>query len=276
MKRQLKEKIKDNFTDSPLWLSKLKDDCKAQKVFLAIRDNKIGLYHRGGKLFEFSKDEFKTNIKFASVKDKLGNDYLSENEIKILGYEARFIENYQRINENCEKYSGPEDEGISKIYHKHSYLAEENKVVLDIEVSFESLNHKGQDRIDVLLFDKEKQELQFVEVKHYSNGELWSSTGEPKVIKQVKRYETQIKNRNDEILSTYTNYIEILNKLFDINLPIPKSIHKKVTLLIFGFDSDQLKGRLNKLIIKNNEFNESGISVYAKGDIGSIVLNNID
>jgi hypothetical protein len=54
--------------------------------------------------------------------------------------------------------------GVSSLYHKHSYLSDNNIVVLDIEVSFESFNEEhSQDRIDILLYKKDTKTLQFVE-----------------------------------------------------------------------------------------------------------------
>ncbi len=70
-------------------------------------------------------------------------------------------------------------------------MSDNNIVVLDIEVSFESFNEENtQDRIDILLFKKDTQTLQFVEAKHYSNTDIRSKTT-PKVIDQINRYEIQ-------------------------------------------------------------------------------------
>lgn len=268
MKRRLETAIEADLVKSNLWTKKLKNDCQSQSVFLAIRDNKIGLYHKGGLLFCFDNNGYKTHIKYASVISSNGKDYLTESELAQYKLSSDFESNYSRIKENCSKYSGIEAASVSEIYHRHSYLSSNNIVVLDIEVSFESYAEENyQDRIDILLFNKLTQTLQFVEAKHYSNKEIWSKAT-PKVISQINRYENQIKQRTPEILKEYAEYVKSINNLFAITLPVPEKIDPKVTLLIFGFDSDQLKGRLNKFIIKKEEF--KGLKVYTRGDISKI------
>ncbi len=98
-------------------------------------------------------------------------------------------------------------------------------MVLDIEVSFKSNNEdKKQDRIDILLFNKRTKTLQFVEAKHYSNGEI-KSKSIPKVVKQIDRYKTQINNPKikAQILKSYENYIKIIKQLCCIDLPYRKN-----------------------------------------------------
>lgn len=280
MKRQLKKEIIDELIKTNLWINKIEKDCRDRKVFLAIRNDKIGFYHQGGLIFSFeNKNGFKTHIKYAAVIEPNGKSYLSETELNNFNLSTDFERNYQRIQENCSKYSGDEAKGVSEIYQKYSYFSDDDVVVLDIEVSFEAKDllsndelTRTQDRIDILLFQKSTKTLKFVEAKHYSNTEIVSTTT-PKVIKQLKRYEDQIKQKETGIIEQYQNYVEILNDLFHLNLPVPAKIDPKVTLLIFGFDTDQKNGRMKKLISNNEEYKE--IRVYKKGKVSSIVINNL-
>ena len=273
MKRRLEKIIKDKLIASSLWSNKIEQDCKNQNVFLAIRDNRFDLYHNGGKLFCYDSSGFKTHLKYASVITASGKDYLTESELSAYRLASDFETNYQRIKENCSNYSGIEASGVSGLYHKHSYLSNSNVLVLDIEISFESLNEKNnQDRIDILLYNKDSKTLQFVEAKHFSNKEIWSKTT-PKVISQIKRYESQIAKRKSEILLEYTEYVKIVNAIFAISLPEPTDIEDNVTLLVFGFDNDQKNGRLKKLITKNPAY--SGIQNYSIGNIKQIVTENL-
>jgi hypothetical protein len=280
MKRQLKDEIKDELTKNSLWKNKIKTDCIDQKVFMAIRTDKIGFYHKGGLLFSFEgKNGFKTHIKYAAVIEPNGKGaYLNETELKDLKLSNNFESTYPRIKENCSKYSGIEASGVSDIYHKYSYFSGNDVVVLDIEVSFKSndllvndelTNTKTtkQDRIDILLYKKSTNTLQFVEAKHYSNKEIWSTTT-PKVIGQIKKYEDQIQQNRDDIIIQYKKYVTILNHLFNIGLPLPKEIDPKVTLLIFGFDRDQLNGRMKELIFNKNAYKD--IMLYPIGNISGI------
>lgn len=273
MKRVLNKSVESNFVKSDLWLNKLKKDCIGQNVFLAIRNDEIDFYHKGGKLFGYDGKDFKTHLKYASVITRKGKDYLTQDELSKYKLSSDFKSNYSRIKENCSNYSGVEAAGVSAIYHKHSYMSSSNVVVLDIETSFKSFDRdRKQDRIDLLLYNIEKRKLQFIEAKHYSNNELWSKTT-PKIIKQLSRYRKQINKRKDDIIIAYSNYVRIINRLFNCNLPEPLSIDNDVTLLIFGFDNDQMGGRLKKLITENHEYR--GIKNYNKGDIKSVVPLNI-
>ena len=255
------------------WSKKIEQDCKNQNVFLAIRDNRIDLYHKGGKLFTYDRNGYKTHLKYASVISSNEKNYLTESELLDYKLASDFESNYPRIKENCSNYSGIEALGVSDLYHKHSYLSGSNVVVLDVEISFESLNEENnQDRIDILLFNKESKTLQFVEAKHFSNNDIWSRTT-PKVISQIKRYESQLLKRKKEILAEYIDYIKIINRIFGMALPDPLEVDNNVTLLIFGFDNDQKNGRLKKLILQNNEY--TGLKNYSIGNIKKVVTGNL-
>jgi hypothetical protein len=224
MERKLEKTLVDNLITSNLWENCLKQDCLKQKVFLTIRKNSLGFYHKGGRLFKFAHNEFETHFKYASVIAENSNDYITEGELSKFKLISDFSVNYKRIKENCARYSGVESLGVSEIYHKYSYLSKENIVVLDIEVSFESNKGKDgpkQDRIDILLFNKETRTLKFIEAKHYSNPEIWS-TGTPEVIGQIKRYEDQIKQKKEtEIIPAFNEYVTRINEIFGSSLPYP-------------------------------------------------------
>lgn len=273
MKRRLEKIIEGELIAGSLWSKKIEQDCKNQNVFLAIRDNRIDLYHKGGKLFTYDRNGFKTHLKYASVISSNGKDYLTEAELSDYKLASDFESNYLRIKENCSNYTGIEALGVSEIYHKHSYLSDSNVVVLDVEISFESLNEENtQDRIDILLFNKESKTLQFIEAKHFSNSEIWSRST-PKVISQIKRYESQLLKRKKEILAEYIDYIKIINRIFGVALPDPVEVDNNVTLLIFGFDNDQRNGRLKKLITQNKEY--TGTKNYSIGNIKKVVPDNL-
>lgn len=265
MKKNLSTQIKNLLINDPLWKNKLKDDCLKQKVLLAIRENYIDFYHKGGRLFNFNNNGFRTHIKYASVIVSKGKDYLTHEELKTSNLITDFESGYARIKENCALFSTIEPLCVSEIYHKHSYLSTSNVVVLDIEICFESLTDKGKmDRIDMLIYDKSAKVLQFVEAKHFTNPEIWSET-KPRVIDQLDRYEKQIDKRKQSILENYIEYVKIINDLFEISLPLPVEIHPKTMLLIFGFDDNQKRGRLRDLIIENNHFSDKNI--YTIGNI---------
>jgi len=275
--RNLDNSIIDELQKSDLWINHLKSDCKNQEVFFAIRNNEIGFYRKGGRLFGYDEtNAFNTHFKYASVMEKAVEDnYLTETELSNSKLISKFSDNYKQIKDNCERYSGDEAKGVSEIYRKNSYLSGKKIVVLDIEVSFEALDRtdgKTQDRIDILLFDTESRKLKFVEAKHFSNSEIWSRKT-PKVIKQIEKYEKQIKVKKTEIIKAYTKYIDIINSIFATKLPLPVNVEDKVTLLIFDFDRNQQNGRLKELIKEKTAYN--GHIVYDIGDVTGINLENL-
>lgn len=67
----------------------------------------------------------------------------------------------------------------------------------------------------MLLFEKEKNRLIFCEAKHFSNSEIWAEKIENiKVLKQIRRYNGQIKDKEDQIIEAYNNYTKIVKDLF--------------------------------------------------------------
>jgi hypothetical protein len=244
-------------------------------VFPAIRGGYIDFYYKGGRLFTFQK-EFCTHKKYASV-IKSEDNYVLESDfghrIKLI---KNFSEGYHSIKENCSRYSRDEAEGVSKLYHKYPYVRRDlDIVVLDIEISFKGVeDDKTQDRIDILLFNKKTHALRFYEAKHFSNKEIWATKKKlPKVISQIKQYQKQIKEQKPDILKQYANYIRIMNDLFNCELPEPKEIDEKVTLLVFGFDRDQQQGKMKELLVEDGSLN--GIQYYFIGDISKVVVDNM-
>lgn len=256
----------------------LKKDVQAGVVFPAIRNNSIDFYYKGGKLFEFKGGTFKTHIKYAAVlRSNKKQDYLSPSDFSEITYVQDFASGYERIKENCSLYAGIESDGVSRLYSRYSYARNiklPKVMVLDIEIAFE----KGVDRIDFLLYNTTTQTLRFYEAKHYSNKELWSQKGtEPRVIQQLKRYDRQIRSKNNkqnkEIIDAYANYVACVNQLFGLGISNPQKVEDDTALIIFGFDQDQLKGRLTNLLIK--DLSLKGRFYYTVGDIGSARIENI-
>lgn len=273
MKRNLNNNLMIKLVNSDLWNNQIKQDCMNQKVFCAIRDNQIDFYHKGGRLFNFGRNGFTTHIKYAAVFEAKGKNYITQDDLKQCKLATDFEYNYARIKENCSKYSGLEALGVSKIYHKYSYLSNREVVVVDIEVSFKSQTERNkQDRIDILFYNKNTATLQFVEAKHFSNSDIWS-TEKPKVIGQINKYEEQIIVCRNEILNEFSSYIQLLNSVFKTNLPEPKDIDPKVILLIFGFDNDQKQGALKNLIVESPVF--KGIKSYQIGGIENFKPENL-
>ena len=269
--KDLIEKLKKE----SLW-KKLEADCKNGNVYLAIRNGYISFYHRGGSLFKFNKDSFSTHVKYATVidtnDDNAPKNYILEGQLENIPRIKSFATGYEGIKKNCELYSGLEAKGVANLYHNSSYFQSKSIFVLDIEIAFKK-NDRKQDRIDILLYNNDKQTLRFVEAKLFSNNELWS-TSTPPVIEQIKKYEEQIVRHEDELLNQYGQYIDELHQIFDIKINSPKKIEPKVSLLIFGFDDAQKKSTRFKDLIKDNKKYDD-VPIYCKGDPRSLLAENI-
>ncbi len=255
-------------------LNDIRDGHKSRFVFPAIRNERIDFYWGGGKLFSYSaKNGFTTHHKYASVLYEPKSDYISSKELPNCSLITSFEEGYERIKENCEKYSGVEASGASHLYEQFSYANRQNQyvVVLDIEAAFSNKDEENN-RIDIVTYDLEKCKIRFVEAKHFSNKELRAKKPEDTpVIKQLEKYQKQISDSESKILDAYAEYIDIVNNLFEIELPTPKKVDISPILLIFGFDASQ-RGYLKNIKAYAKENN---IRLYSIGDIKKSELSTV-
>jgi len=246
-KREFNRHVTDDLIEGlkkqPLWQEKLKGDCEAGNVFLAIRKDRIGFYHKGGRLFEFDGQSFSTHVKYSLVinteDETAPENYVYEAQLANIPMISNFIDGYGGMKKNCELYSGDEARGVSNLYQKNSYLHSDSVFVLDIEIAFKN-DDKKQERIDVLLYDNNSQTLRFVEAKQFSNSDL-HSTSTPQVVEQIKNYEERIGHHKEKLIEEYGLYVDGLNQIFGKQLSRPKTIEPEVSLLIFGFDEAQEK-----------------------------------
>jgi hypothetical protein len=256
---------------------------RGRDVFPAVRNGRMDFYYKGGKLFSYSKRSgFTTHHKYASViRGDSRRPYVTDKNFHAI---KTFKEGYERIKENCSHYSGVEAQGISEVYGKFSCAKNHRSntvVVLDIEISLRrdgegkeaepgTTARANSDRIDLLFLDTESGILRFFEAKDYSNDEIRAKQGyEPRIVKQMLRYEKQLDRVSEEILEGYQAYVEVINKLFkpEPPLPTPLAVDPIPRLLIFGFDMEQQEKL--KLEVKRLE-EEYGHSIYHIGNIKQV------
>ena len=258
-----------------LFTERLELDIQKRIVFPAIRRGRVDFYHKGGKIFCY-QNGFSTHKKYASA-IRYDSDYISESDLRQkVEVITNFFDGYEQIKQNCSLYSSVEAEGVSRIYHKYPFASSDSRVVvLDIEISFEAKSEERfQDRIDILLFNKKTQQLRFYEAKHYSNSELWAAEGtSPRVVSQIQRYEQQIQEEGKDILSEYCQYIRIVNDVFNCDLPKPGGLDKEVTLLVFGYDRDQQRGRMQRLLLDDGSL--AGVQYYTIGNVSAVNIDNM-
>lgn len=256
---------------------------KNTAVFPAVRNNSIDFYYKGGKLFTYDKrNGFTTHHKYASViRYSAKKPYITDKDLQAVG---SFEEGYERIKENCSLYTGVEAAGVSRTYSNFScarHKRSQHMVVLDIEISLRreggeeepepgKPSRANSDRIDLLLYNNETGLLRFFEAKDFSNNEIRAdSEHEPKIVRQMERYRKQLNAAHvrEEMLASYKNHVGIINQLFDLKAPLaePEDIDPEPRLLLFGFDMDQLTGKLRGEVKRLEE--DYGVSVYAIGKI---------
>ena len=160
-------------------------------------------------------------------------------------------------------------------------------VLLDVEVSLKKASEEKEeigfqfpladikarsrmDRIDILLYDTKDCVLHFIEAKDFSNSEIWSKT-KPRVIGQVQKYNKQLALREKEILKTYSDHVDLIKKMFGLDLLKPVKLHHKTGLYIFGYDGYQQKSVQGlKAKIK-----KEGIPVYIKSNPWGIDIETL-
>lgn len=236
-------------------------------VFPAIRNDGIHFYYKGSRIFTYS-NKFRTHFKF--LQPDGCNDYVSLNDVHSINFEKMsFINLYDGIKRNGSKYAGVESQGISSLYSKNSYVGKhKGVVVLDVEFRFNK-----KDRVDLLLYNIDTKTLMFVEAKHFTNSELWSSKdGNRKVVNQLNKYTDDIGN-GEEIIVNYNHYIKNIKDIFNIKLPPAEHCIPYCGLYVFGFDGDQKDGKLKDGLLMDGTLDN--YKCYVLGNPKKIDIDNL-
>ena len=243
------EALNREYEDPNGWWRKLIDD---KELFLGIRENYINVYFNGGSILELEhrgraglvgRTHFKYLVNL--TRDSDNKDYINFangnfDKVTISDSYTSIITHLSEIKEAAKRHQGAEKTGVHQISIK-------NDNVIDVEIQFPGTGS----RIDfaALQSTKEGVEIIFFEAKTYSNNELRSRSGEPAVVEQIKRYETMLMERREDIESSYQrvarNIREINgwnSKRSSIFLEATKgnvALNPEVRLIIFGYDTPQ-------------------------------------
>lgn len=277
-KRGLSQQLIGRLIKEPLFTNHLKNDIMNGNIFMAMRNNTVDFYYLGNNLFKYNKGTFQTHYKYASALNlNTKSSYVTQNDLKTASVVTDFDAGYKKIMENCKQYAKPEASGLASLYKKFSYATcQDDIILLDIEASLAASGTNTSDRIDLVFFHQIEKCLFFVEAKHYKNSGIRAKVNTPaKVIGQIKKYEATLHSKKQEIITAYGNYVSVVNQMLGLNLPIPLDIKTTVPLLIFGFDSDQLKGRLKDQVTNNPIYGSNNILVETFGSEKSINPNKI-
>src|ERR1035437_2567349 len=226
-----------------------------KELFIAIRKDKINVYHNGNSIcelhFENSKIIGKTHYKYL-LRPNLKDCYLKsiDGNFSLDSPMKKFInslDDYPLIKKSSLAYSGEEKTGVHSISIKE-------KNVIDVEITFSQAGRKT-DRIDYLKLEETKGNLKlvFYEAKHYTNAGNRATNDDKNVLGQIKRYEKSLRVHETEIIKSYKAVCKNLQELNLIKPPNDNFIKRvadgenilidyEPKLIIFGFDQDQKDG----------------------------------
>jgi hypothetical protein len=251
--------ISDKFVAALLDWKHWKEIITDRDLFLAIRNESVNIYFQGCSIFKISFQEKRLNIE-THYKYLLNPDvkkpYISWNgegpAISDDRLRKIFVSKFDvgSLKKSSSRYAGDEKRGV------HSIL-KSNKNIIDVEVALSSSGIA--DRIDFAALQRKGKDdearIVFFEAKRFDNPELSSRpSNEPRVIKQIGKYETFITDYKEEIADSYRRICQNLTKLVpdrcdplvfqvaDIGNPLELAVDSDVRLVVFGYDADQDEG----------------------------------
>lgn len=206
----------------------MKKDVLSGAVFPAVRKNQIYFYYEGGCLYKFS------NCKF--TRDKAFEKYVCENN-NLSPYEVA----KKQVEKKFTNVTGNVKERrlLNSLYScTFDKTQSIDTVVLDIEVNLNG-NIGGGKKCDLVLYNVPTSTLMFVEGKVFFDRRVnVKRGGTPEVINQVDTYSAAIAEQHRTIICQYANHVEIINRLFGTQYPIPQKLVRRAKLLVYETPSD--------------------------------------
>jgi hypothetical protein len=297
--------LSDAYKGGGWWKSIVED----RELFVTPRQTCVCVYYRGNRLLKVWLDAGERLAGEVHYKYLLNPDvkpkYRSVRDGEVdLPEIAAFIPNFSNLDvlkRASKLYARVEKSGVSEIIAA-------NANILDVEVAFghsddpdeEDANLAGEmvagkshhyPRIDFVAVQKDGTGLKlvFFEAKHFTNPELTSGSGNPRVVDQISKYEKLLeKNKNkdkEDIVDAYRRHCAdmldsdsvpknseryfYLSKILDA-----KSIRldTEPRLIVFGFDADRKRGAAWKLLKQTLEEYFGKDRVFLRGHANGLVL----
>jgi len=286
--------------DSSWWRDVLMRD----DVFIAVRNNSLDVYYRGGSIFQICDDgngtaKPNTHVKYLVRQQEARVELDADNKF-ILPPDGVAWERYEDDRTLSDMLTAAQTlAGLEKSGLHPLVVGSPN--VIDVEISLRashplpdrSLSAKGgrqdaksYDRLDAAALEQRGNDtfVVFHEAKHFSNPDLAAKAGNtPKVVEQIRGYRSTIKHHEALLVERYRSVCRTLERI-DAMRPRPRkssgpdSLLQKVVqtgvtlridpnprLIVFGFDAGQRDGRW-KAYLENITQDEPDLNVYAAGN----------
>jgi len=234
----------------------LESDILSGEVFPALRESVIDFYHMGARLCSFKGGNM--------IWHKNKPDPLSENDYGEIKKEC-VCWSYRKngtINERASLSALCRDKTFSPYMSSQASI-----ILLDIEVGFPCLTSNGQViqnvQVDLLFVDPNTGILYFIEAKEANDSRIKTIPRENEseealfdrleVTDQIRKYDANLSSeeRTQEILKAYTNYLNIMEKIFGCQIQTkPLSLYPHPKLFVFGESTANGKECLKALRFK--------------------------
>ncbi|MYB37233.1 MAG: hypothetical protein F4Y26_07590 [Gammaproteobacteria bacterium] len=290
-KRGLKDdfvsKLNELYGEGTWWKEMVND----ADTFVAIRDNYVNVYYRGASLarVEPSADGVKAHVHYKYLLDPApwrDDEYVrvdKEGEIDWgrLGQKSFPADSIdvRALKAVAGNYAGEEKTGVHKIA-----VIPDNAVV-DVEIAISDGSRARRVDIAALVYAGDVVEVRFFEAKAFSNSEL-RAKGIPDVVEQIEAYGKLLNENRDEVVRSYRTVCDNLANLKGLYLSGPRQalinavvhaekplvLDEEPWLVVFGFDDDQRRGRLERELKKLGEVHK--LKAVARGDAKNVRLTS--
>jgi len=249
LKPEFIDTLNELYEDKNSWWRTIVDD---KDVFILIRNNQIRAQVSGGLLLEINQNaQRKLICKMSDLFLSLHSGevrYVKIDETttaptkRIEGLKG-LVKHYEKVKARIKNFTGKEKQVVQ-------YLASNIKQFVDFEVGFEGKVKEGGIKKSVPRIDMaaitDNGTLVFYEVKLFDNSEIRSKKTEtPKVVEQLKKYESLLKQYGEDIITGYKEQFHVYSQLkgnfFETRVRNFSKInlYPQARLVITGFDKPQ-------------------------------------
>lgn len=212
--------------------SEIQSDIRAGRMFPALRENEIHLYHEGGRVLRIRPRSAYTH--------RVYDEGVGVGEVPVHGLTKA---KYREIKERCGSHNSKpltdcqhrETWIVSRLFRRFSVWADEadphQPKLIDVEVRLRHDQGRSAEMVDLLFLDDDAR-LTFVEVKRQYDSRV-RSQNTPEVVEQVSRYETALSQAQDTILSCYRKVGSVLSEALGLKpFVAPNAIFPRVPILV--------------------------------------------